>query len=231
MLVREGDRVKRGQTLFRLEATMARLQVDRAEAALAGAKVQWQAATQDHARATRLFDNKSISMAELDRANAAVDGARAAVKQAHASVSLARKEAQDTAVTSPIEGVIVGVHAHRGETVTMMPPTVVVEVQRLHPLEIRAKLPEGALRTIREGDPMQVRFTALGEVREARIRHIAPRVDAVTRMVEVRAEVDNEELILRSGMMVEVEVAAGQGVPSRAEASALEASTRGGNPS
>lgn len=230
LFVKEGDRVKRGQTLFRLEAATARLQVARAEAALAGAKVQLQAATQDHARATRLFDNESISMAELDRANAAMDGARAAVMQAQASVSLARKEAQDAAVTSPIEGVIVGVHAHRGETVTMMPPTVVVEVHRLHPLEIRAKLPEGALRTIREGDPIQVRFTALGEVREARIRHIAPRVDAVTRMVEVRAEVANENLVLRSGMMVEVEVA-GQDVPRRAEAPDAEASTQGGNPS
>ena len=51
---------------------------------------------------------------------------------------------------SPIDGVVTEKRMSVGETATMMPPSIVLVVQDIDRLELRARLPETALRTVRE---------------------------------------------------------------------------------
>ncbi len=204
--VDEGDRVKKGQLLFRIDSRQASLAVEQAKTAVAAAKVSRDAAKLDYTRTKELSERGAIAPAVLDQSKARYDGALAGVAQAEVSLSLARRMASDTSVRSPISGVVTMRLKSVGETVTMMPPTVVLVVQDLRKLELRARLPERALAVVDVGAELQVRFPALGSERKARIARIQPTVDARTRTVEVIAELDNADGKLRPGMLAEIDV-------------------------
>lgn len=204
--VDEGDRVKKGQLVFRIDSRQAALAVEQAKTALSAAKVNRDAAKLDYTRTKELSERGSVAPAVLDQSKARYDGAVAGVEQAAVALDLARKMAGDTSVRSPIDGVVTAKLKNLGETVTMMPPTVVLVVQDLHELELRARLPERALAVVDTGAELQVRIPALGSERKATIARVQPTVDARTRTVEVIAKLDNADGKLRPGMLAEVSV-------------------------
>jgi RND family efflux transporter MFP subunit len=214
--VKEGDLVKKGQLLFRLDAQQAQLAVEQAKAGQASAEVAARTAELDFERVKQLHERGSVSPAAFDQAKARVDGANAAVNQAKAAVSLARKVAGDSAVHSPISGVVTAKHKSVGETVTMMPPTIVLVIQDVSSLELRARLPERALGTLGAGDRIDVTVPAQGERMTVPILRINPAVDFRTRTIEVIAQIDNSAGRLRSGMLAEVVFAAGDAGIARA---------------
>lgn len=202
--VEEGDRVKKGQLLFRLDAAQASLAIDQAKAALASAEVALSQAKLDFDRTKALHERGSIAPASYDQAKARLDGAQTGVDQANVALQLAQKQAGDTAVYSPIDGVVVDKRMNVGETATMMPPSIVLVVQDVEDLELRARLPEAALRTVTEGSTISARFVALDVKRDVKIRLIKPIIDARTRTVEIVADVDNKDGKLKAGMLAEV---------------------------
>jgi RND family efflux transporter MFP subunit len=202
--VEQGDRVKKGQLLFRLDSRQAQLAVEQAKTAVASAKVAEQTAELEFNRTKQLFEKGNVAQAAYDQAKARLDGATAAVNQANASVALAKKVAADSAVHSPIDGVVTAKLKSVGETATMMPPTIILIVHDVSKLELRARLPERALGTLKAGDHVKVDVPALGQRLSVPIERINPSVDARTRTLEIVAVVDNAAGKLRSGMLAEV---------------------------
>lgn len=203
LMVEEGDRVKKGQVLFRLRSSAQDLGVKQAEAALQSALVQKSTADTELARTKALLDAGTVSPAVYDQVKGRADAIDAAVKQAEAAVNSARQSSADTVVTSPIAGVVSARRANVGETVTMMPPTTVLVIQDIDSLEVRASIPETALATVHEGGPVRIRFPALNTVRDVTITRINPSVDPITRTIEVVAVVPNADHALKAGMLVE----------------------------
>lgn len=200
----EGDRVKKGQVLFRIDAAQAELTVEQAKAALATAKVQQSSAQLDYDRTKELRERGSVAEDALDQTKARLDALTSQVAQAQAAVGLTQRHLSDMVITSPIDGVISDKRMNVGEIATMMPPSVVMVVQNIDVLELRARLPETALKTVREGAQIQVRFPAIDETRSVTIARIAPTVDARTRTIEIVAEVPNADNRLKAGMLAEV---------------------------
>jgi multidrug efflux pump subunit AcrA (membrane-fusion protein) len=95
-------------------------------------------------------------------------------------------------------------YKNAGETVTMMPPTNVIAVQDLSTIEVKAKLPESALRRVSQSDPMRVRFPSLDKTVEMAVTRINPSVDPKQRTVEVVGTIENPDGELKAGMLVEV---------------------------
>lgn len=203
MMVEEGDRVKKGQVLFRLRASAQDLGVRQAEAALATAEVAKSSAETELKRTQALSESGSVAPAVLDQIQARYDAAVAQVAQAQAAINSARQASADTTVTAPFDGIVASRRANVGETVTMMPPTVVLVVQDIDSLEVRANLPESALATLHPGSPVQVRFPAVNVTREVTVTRVNPSVDPMTRTIEVVAEVPNPDHALKAGMLVE----------------------------
>lgn len=203
--VEEGDRIKKGQLLFRLEDANQTLAVSQAEAALSGALVAESTAGTEKARIQALYDRGSVSPAALDAVDAQLQGAQAAVKQARAAVARARQATVDTSIRAPIDGVVAKRLSSVGDTVTMMPPTVVLIVQDISSLEIRGNVPETMLKHLRPGSALRVRFPAVEVERDVTIERINPSVDPMTRTVEVVAVVPNADSSLKAGMLVELD--------------------------
>ncbi|MBL9104927.1 MAG: efflux RND transporter periplasmic adaptor subunit [Myxococcales bacterium] len=206
VLVNEGDKVKKGQLMFRLSTQSIQLNVAQADTALAGARIARDNAERELERQKQLAAKGTISAAVLERAEAQFNSASNAVSQAEVGVSMAKRGNTDSSVVSPIDGIVTRKLKSVGETVTMMPPTPVVVVQDQSTLEVRTRIPETALTKIHEGDWITVHFTAVDVVRPAKIVRIQPTVDAATRTIEIVADLENKDFNLRPGMYVEVEL-------------------------
>jgi RND family efflux transporter MFP subunit len=203
--VEEGDRVKKGQLLFRLEAANQALAVSQAEAALSGALVAESTARTEVGRVKALYERGSVPPATLDQVEAQLEGAQAAVKQARAALARAKLATADTAVHSPIDGVVARRLSSVGDTVTMMPPSVVLVIQDISSLEVRGNVPETMLKKLRPGSELRVRFPAVEVERDVTIERINPSVDPITRTVEIVAMVPNRDSTLKAGMLVELD--------------------------
>jgi RND family efflux transporter MFP subunit len=202
--VKEGDRVKKGQLLFRLESLQSDLGVKQAKALLQAAEVGHRAAELDHRRTKELFDRGSVAAATFDQVQARYDSAKSAVDQAKVALSMAQKASGDTAVHSPITGVVTAKLKSVGEMVTMTPPTVVLVVQDVSVLELKVRLPERALRQLALGSELTASFPALGVERVTKVKRINPAIDILTRTVEVVADFDNKDQSLKPGMLADV---------------------------
>ena len=202
--VEEGQKVKKGQLLFRLRSTDMSLRVDQARSGEKSAEVGLAAARVEYERMQRLLEKNAIEKATFDRVKAQYDAAVAAVDQAKVGVSMARRGLGDVTVKSPIAGVVTKVPKNPGEMATMMPPTVVVVVEDQSKLKLRFRLPESSLATLEVGAPVKVDLEAIGAEREAVISWIAPTVDPHTRTVEYVAILDNADGKLKSGMLAVV---------------------------
>lgn len=204
VLVEEGQLVKKGQPLFRLDSTNAYLQVKQAEASLAQAKVGLSRAELEYNRMKPLVDQGAVSPANWDGVRIGQDQARVNVQQAEAAVASARALASDTTVVAPFSGIVSAKQKDAGETVTMMPVTTVIILQDISKIEIRVKLSENALNRIKAGEPMLVRFGSLGIEKTVPVERINPSVDPLNRTVEVVGLIPNQDRQLKAGMLVDV---------------------------
>jgi RND family efflux transporter MFP subunit len=202
--VAEGDRVRRGQVLFRLDSAQVELAIEQAKAALAAAKVQAQSSQTLFERVKALHERGAATPDAFDQAKAQVDSAESAVVQAQASLALASHRLNNMVVSSPIDGVVAEKRMNLGETATLMPPSVVLVIQNVDMLELRARLPEVALASVQVGSTLSASFPALGKKRDVKIKRIAPTVDPRTRTIEIVADVENRDHRLLAGMLVEV---------------------------
>jgi RND family efflux transporter MFP subunit len=166
--------------------------------------VQLAQAQLDLDRTKTLRERGSIPQDALDQTKTRLDALTSAVEQSETALALAQKYTNDLAVTSPIDGVVASKLMNVGETATLMPPSVVLVIQEVDTLELRARLPETALRTVHVGHELKVTFPAIGETRDASIARIAPTIDARTRTIEIIAQLPNTDGRLKAGMMAEV---------------------------
>ena len=206
--VDEGSQVKKGDVLFKLDARDAQLRRDQAGAALNSARVAERAAKVELDRARPMVDASAMNRSQWDAIQARHDAAVAGVQQAQVAVNMAAKAVADCAVRSPIDGVVTAKLKNVGEMATMMPPTIVLVVQQQATLDLRFRLPESALVTVKPGASLTARFDSLGVNRAAKVVRLNPTVDMRSRTVEAVAELDNADGALRPGLLAEIQLGA-----------------------
>lgn len=132
VLIEEGTRVERGELLARLDESSVRPQLELAEAQLGAARrglaetqVRLDEARRQLARTRQLREQKLISEAALDAAQAEVDAlgarleaARSNVTVAERTVALRRQDLADLEIRAPFAGVVVAKNAQPGEMIS-----------------------------------------------------------------------------------------------------------------
>ena len=212
MLVGEGDKVREGQVLARLEGTPLRDQLSQAQAQLAQARAQELNARQKLARAEKALQAGVAAAQEVEDDRLALAQADSAVKSAAAVVSTAQNSLGRSELRAPFAGVVAHVFAAAGEPLDANKP--VVEVARTSVVELRAPIAPRLAALLRPGQPAQLRVDALpGRSFAAQVLAVAPTVDAATGAALVRVRTDNADGSLRLGTFaharVQVEVRRG----------------------
>jgi HlyD family secretion protein len=176
--VKEGQRVKRGQVLLRLDPTQYEAELARATAALSSAEEQQKQArfNQDRARQTldrqrALAKKNLVSPDQLEQAQTAADVAEAtyqasihAVGEARALLAAARDNLGKTTFTAPFDGVVSQLNVEKGENVitgTMNNPgTEILSVADTSRMIVRANVDETDVVNVRIGEPVKIKVDA-----------------------------------------------------------------------
>jgi HlyD family secretion protein len=189
LLIKEGERVRKGQVLARIDSTRIAAGERQSAAALEGAKADLARAHADvevsrlaFERMKKMHADKLVSDqafeqadAELKMKSAAVEAQRKRITQGEAMLASNRDDLEKTTVVAPMDGVVTSLQKEEGETVIgaqSFSPTVIMTVADLSVMEVEIMVDETDIRNVQLGQPAEVRVDALegmkikGEVTE-----------------------------------------------------------------
>lgn len=167
-----GDAIEAGQVLARLEEAPYHLALQRARANASEAAARWQEQRLNVQRQSVLRERNMISQSSLDEAEAALDMARARHESAKASLAIAERDLEQTALVAPFDGSISRRLAEPSERVS--PGQSVYEViSDQNGFEVQTHLPENLINALEAGQSHRVSFPALDNVSvAARVLHV-----------------------------------------------------------
>lgn len=207
--LREGDAVRAGQEVARIEAVemQARLRQAQQQADAARAQVDINQRQFDNNRA--LVEQGFISRTALETSQAGLQAARASYQAAVAAADLARKGLADTVLRSPITGQVAQRLAQNGERVGV--EARILEVVDLARMEVEALLGPADSVRVRVGQTARLYIEGGGgsgsgsETLTATVVRISPSAQAASRAVPVYLTVDQPPAqgALRQGLFVQ----------------------------
>lgn len=194
VLVEEGDVVRAGQTLVRLDSSRAQLQAAQTSAQMNKLRNQY-------ARSQQLAAQKLVSAADNDQIRFDLENARAANRLANLELSYAN-------VKAPISGVVASRSIKTGNFVQINTPILrIVDISRL---EAVLNVPERELATLKSGLLVQLQVDALpGKTFSGTIDRVSPVVDSGSGTFRVVAAFDGgvqESGRLQPGMFGRVRI-------------------------
>jgi len=205
LTVREGDFVKAGQVLARIEATEYQSRVRQASEQAASAKAQVEVVQRQYDNNKALVDQGFISKTALDTSLANLNAAQSTYRAALAATDVARKSVEDTILKSPITGQVSQRLAQPGERVGI--DTRIVEVVDLSRLELEATLSAADSAQISVGLTAELQIEGGSQVATAKVVRINPSAQAGSRSVLAYLSIDNtpggRALPLRQGLFAQ----------------------------
>jgi RND family efflux transporter MFP subunit len=182
--VEEGDQVKAGQIIARLEhsdisAALAQTRADlaAAKARLPQSQADRQEATIQYGRYKTLVAEQLVPRADFDaaearykRATAAVIADSAAIRSAEAAVRAAEVALEYTNIRAPFDGTVLTKNADVGEIVAPFGSAstaraAVVSIADMSSLEVEADVSESNIQRIKSGQPCEIVLDAYQETR------------------------------------------------------------------
>jgi len=214
-LYTEGDAIRAGKPLFRIERAPFEIDLQQQRAALAQEVARNELARRDFERAKDLVAKRFVSQQNLDQAattlaqsNAAVDLAKARVRQSELNLSY-------TAVDAPISGVTGRAQQSIG---SLLAPnadsSLLTTLTRTDPIWVRFALSEAEFASLRarEAKNPEVRLVLADGTPyplAGKLNFAGSTVDATLGTVQMRAEFSNAQLQLLPGQYVRAAVVAG----------------------
>lgn len=197
LTVAEGDRVKAGQVLGRIDMAELAPRIAERSAMLDSARASLAQAERTHASNERLAAQNFISPNALDGSRAQVDTARAALAAAQATLESTRVGQRDATLVAPIAGIVAKRHVLPGEKLSA--EQQVLTIVDLARLELAASVGTHEVARLAPGMPVQVRVEGHDAALTGQLARIAPAAEAGTRSIGVTVALANVQERLRAG--------------------------------
>lgn len=199
MLVKEGDTVKNGQLLARLDAAEHQARLDERAATLAASKATWENNERTRKNNEELLRKGFISQQAYDNTLANSSVALAQMKAAEANVALAKKSVDDTLVKAPWSGLIAERAVQVGDKASV--DTRLLTIVDLSRMEIEAAVPASDIPNVEPGQTVNFRVEGFGaRAFNGAIARVNPQSAAGSRSIMVYIEVPNTDGALKGGM-------------------------------
>lgn len=177
--VDEGQYVRQGAPLVKLNDRLLRAQLTQQDAAVESAEARLAQEEAELGRARELLDRGFLSQASLDNAIAEHRAAAAQLDSARASRSETATRLDQTNIRAPVSGLVISRSVTRGQIV--QPGAELFRMVRDGRLELDAQVPETELALVRPGQTAVVSSEEVGSVTGA-VRIVTPEVDPQTRL-------------------------------------------------
>ncbi len=207
VFVDEGDWVKTGQILAKLNDSLLQAQLRQTEAQIAHSQAMLKLGETDARRAQELLKTNAISVQGAEQREATFQAARADLSLAEAQRSALMAQLAQTEIRAPTDGLISQRTARLGKVVSPVDP--LFREVRDGILELDAEIPDRLLARVQPGQKVKLRRGDGGEV-IGTVRAVAPLVDTSSRngIAHVRFPLDPS---LKAGMFVSGELVLAQG--------------------
>lgn len=206
--VREGDAVKQGQVIGRIDATDYRARLAGSEAEVAAAQAALGVAEKNQATQESLLAKNFISRNAYDTTAGNRDAAKARLDAARAAADVGRKALADTTLTAPMDGIVSARIAQAGERVPV--DGRIVTVADISRLELAASVTPAEVARLVVGAEISLGVDGLEGGRiDGRIERINPATAPGSRSIELYALIDNRQGRLRGGLFAQGHAVAG----------------------
>ena len=214
--VKVGDRVKAGQVLARIDARTAEQTAAASDAQVIAARAALDLATRDFERQKRLFQQRFISQAALDRAEGELKSAQAQVNAQIAQAGATRTQSGLFVVSAPYAGVVSEVPVALGDMA--MPGKALLTLHDPGAMRITVSVPQTVMARAGltpDGDGRSIRIERPGaqagqSLVPSRVQ-ILPTVDPATHTVQLRLDLPPGTSGLAPGQFARVWLSTGTG--------------------
>jgi RND family efflux transporter MFP subunit len=212
ILVREGDHVRAGQVIAKLDTVDLLAKLDQMTGARDAARAQYEIAEKNRTTNQSLLEKRFISQNAFDNVASLSSANRATLEAADAQVRMAEKALRDATVVAPIDGIVSRKSAQVGEKTSIDAP--LFNIVDLDSIEMQAIVPAGDVGELAHG--MAATLTVDGmpdHVFDATINRINPATEPGTRSIVVFLTVPNADHLLKSGMFANGNIRMAAGAP------------------
>ncbi|MBC7599136.1 MAG: efflux RND transporter periplasmic adaptor subunit [Polaromonas sp.] len=200
--VREGDFVKAGQVLARVDASEYQSRLRQAQEQAESAKAQTDIVQRQYDNNQALVNQGFISKTALDTSLANLNAAKSTHKAALAAADVAKKSLDDTVLRAPLSGQVAQRLAQPGERVGI--DARVLEVVDLSRLELEASLSAADALAVRPGQTAVLQIEGGTQTVNASVARINPSAQGGSRSVLVYLTVDTSSTSgLRQGLFAQ----------------------------
>ncbi len=173
---KEGDAIKKGTMLVKINDANLQAQLQKQQAALDVAKSNLE-------REEKLYKLSAVSESDFN-------DAQLGVKSSQADIEFIKAEIDNSQIRAPFDGVIGVRNVSPGAFVT--PSTIIATLYQSNPMKIEFDLPEKFAAQVKHGTPIS--FTVQGNTKkyDAKVYVVDPGINSDTRTLSVKALCDND---------------------------------------
>ena len=204
--VEQGQPVKRGQALARIDDTSIREALLSAQSAARSAKLALDNATRDAERQQRLEAAGAVAPRDVEAAQRALAAAQAAMADAQSRLTAAQQQLGKTTFRAPFNGIVSDRPVSAGDVV--QPGAAIATVVNPASMRLEGSVPAEQLSSLKIGTPVIFTVNGYGtQTFTGRIDRINPTADPATRQVRVYVTIPNEKSTLVGGLFADGRVA------------------------
>lgn len=181
--VREGERVRKGQPLFRIAAQDASARLQQASQQAQAALAEQQVAQRNAANSRALAQQGFISPTALTNAESSLQAAQASYRAALAGVEVARKGLSDTSAASPLDGVVAARHVQPEEVAAA--GAAVLDIVDLRAFELHGTVSAQDSIQVRTGQQASLLVEGAGQSLAAEVVRVSPSAQEGSRAIAV----------------------------------------------
>jgi RND family efflux transporter MFP subunit len=204
--VDDGQRVKKGDVMVVLSATLLDKQIRRARALAQQARAEYEFARLEHERVHTLFKSQSVAEGEFDSKRLTAEGLQNKYEAVQAELAQLLDELDKKTIRAPFDGVVIDVPVSRGEWMPV--GSTVAVVARDDYFDVVVNAPREAYGVVKPGLAVQVRTA--GTELTGEVFAVIPRGDVATRTFPVKIRVSGNST-LAEGMEARVSLPRGLG--------------------
>ena len=202
VLRENGDKVRKGDLLVRLDDTAIRDGLASAEAANRAATLAFDQATRQFERMKTLRASGMASAQALDDAEGRRNATQSEVEAAKARVVLARQQLARTEVRAPFDGIVTDRKVSAGDTAQV--GKELVKVIDPDSMRFEAMVSADHVGEVKPGQPVHFRVNGYGEQEFAgRVRRVSPSANPTTRQVELLVDLVGDKQPKLAGLYAE----------------------------
>lgn len=185
ILVSEGEHVQKG-------TVMARLNTDMLDRSIEETRISLDLASTTFERQKNLWDQKIGSELQFLQAKSNKESLERRLESLQAQKEMA-------VVKAPVDGVVDVIFQKKGEIGS--PQVPFAKVVNIRKLKIYGDVAESYLTSIRKGDPVDIRFPAVGKDVKAPISQVGNYIDPNNRTFRIRIDITNGDGLIKPNMV------------------------------